>query len=420
MIELRLGAARTRSDRIFSWSTDESRCSFRTNIDPHLRALGPPDPIVGDLVRLATLVYLADRTRPRPTFGWGRSLQLALPVSDPARWTAIVGQLTDMLAFLSGDDWAIDFRELASKQASHGKEIHDVDVLLFSGGADAQAGAALHSVSRPQLLVSVWEQGGVKGVQRDALQAIRTVCGAAPDVWSIHLSRRERLEATGANFEHEPSSRTRSFAYIAYGVAAASLRGRRLVIAENGFMSLNPPLLPERRGSLSTRTTHPAFIAQMRDVMAALGIEVQLALPFTALTKGEAFGVVRDRYGAASASRLLSATHSCAKPNRRETGVPPMTHCGVCYACLVRRGAFLASGVEDGTRYRESEISGADRDPWLRSHGADLRAVRAGIRRGIGESEVVALALPPDADVDAAYDLVTRGLRELELAVAAV
>ena len=70
------------------------------------------------------------------------------------------------------------------------------------------------------------------------------------------------------------------------------LRGKRLVIPENGFMSLNPPLLPERRGALSTRTTHPSFLAQLREVLDVVGIDVELDVPFAALTKGETFRLV--------------------------------------------------------------------------------------------------------------------------------
>ena len=415
-----MGVARTASDKIFYWSNDASRCSFYTNVDPHLSRLGPPAPEVVDFVRLATLVYLADRTQVRPSFGWRRDLALTLPVADVDRWSVASDTISNMLEFLSGDAWSVTFSRLETRPrvpaASQGRD----DVLLYSGGADGQAGAALASVVQSPLLVAVWEQGGVKGIQAAAYSALTAARAHAYPNWSIHVSRRKELKATGTKFGHEPSSRTRSLLYIAFGVAAASLRGKRVVIPENGFMSLNPPLLPERRGALSTRTTHPSFLAQLQSLLRLVGIEVQLEVPFKTLTKGEAFRLVADRYDRTCASLLLSATHSCAKPNRRETGIPPMMHCGVCYACLVRRGAFLASGIEDQTPYREQSLSGIARMEWLRSHGDDLRAVNAGLQRGIDEAEVLALGLPPEFDADAAFDLVQRGLAELRLATAAL
>lgn len=417
MIELRIGAARTVSDRIFYWTTDESRCSFYTDVDPHLSRIGPPDPVVVDLVRLATLVYLADRTRPRPTFGWRRELSLGLPVSDRERWDAAAGAIADMLDFLSSDSWSVTFSALDTRRHRSAPQQGTEDVVLYSGGADGQAGAALAPQGSSPLLVALWDHGGVKGIQSAAYAALTSARGSPLPSWSVHLSRRSELAATRTVFDHEPSSRTRSLLYIAFGIAAASLRGKRLVIPENGFMSLNPPLLPERRGALSTRTTHPSFIAQLRGVITAVGVDVELVVPFAGSTKGEVFRLVADRYDAARASHLLSATHSCARPNRREVGVPPMMHCGVCHACLVRRGAFLASNIEDRTLYRERAVTGAQRTTWVRSHGDDLRAVRFGLRRGIGMAEVLALGLPAEYDVDAAAGLIRRGLAELELAI---
>ena len=418
MIELRLAPASTKSDRLFYWHGHESRCSFRTDVDAYLRRFGPPSPLAVDLVRLGTLVYLADRTRPRSLKGWARDLALTVPVSDPERWNAAATRVDDTLFFLTGDTWQTTFVRQPAQPPKAGDTISDAGVLLYSGGADGQAGAAL--ADDEPWLVALWDHGGVKGRQRQARRALKTL-RPAPWTWtSVHLARRSDLPATGTVFLKEPSSRSRSLVYIAFGIAAASRRGTRLVIAENGFLSVNAPLLPERRGALSTRTTHPAFVSQLRGLLAAVGIDVELVLPFAGVTKGELFARVAKRYDRSRASRLLSATHSCAKPNRRETGVDPMMHCGVCYACLVRRGAFLASRVDDLTPYRDGDLTGADRVNWLKRHGKDLDAVRVALARGISETELLASGLPADVDVDAAYELVQRGMRELALAVAKV
>ena len=56
---------------------------------------------------------------------------------------------------------------------------------------------------------------------------------------------------------------TRSFLFLAFGLAIASMEELPLWIPENGFASLNLPLTADQRGSLSTRTTHPLFLEQL-------------------------------------------------------------------------------------------------------------------------------------------------------------
>jgi hypothetical protein len=80
----------------------------------------------------------------------------------------------------------------------------------------------------------------------------------------------------------ENSYRSRSFCFVSFGVLAAQfLDGKpELIIPENGSIALNYPLTPARSGSLSTRTVHPYFLNQMRELLAALGIECGLANPY--------------------------------------------------------------------------------------------------------------------------------------------
>ena len=81
----------------------------------------------------------------------------------------------------------------------------------------------------------------------------------------------------------ESSTRGRSLAFYAFAVLAAS----RVVgspvpvfVPENGFICINPPLVPGRVASLSTRTTHPLFIAMLQELLDRLGVAVKLQLPY--------------------------------------------------------------------------------------------------------------------------------------------
>jgi hypothetical protein len=78
----------------------------------------------------------------------------------------------------------------------------------------------------------------------------------------IHFSR-HTTQFDGTVFRDETSTRTRSFLFLAFGLAIASIEGSSLWIPENGFASLNLPLTADQRGSLSTRTTHPLFLEQL-------------------------------------------------------------------------------------------------------------------------------------------------------------
>ena len=60
--------------------------------------------------------------------------------------------------------------------------------------------------------------------------------------------------------QRETSTRGRSLAFYAFAVLAASRvpgQNVEIFVPENGFICINPPLVPGRMGSLSTKTTHP-------------------------------------------------------------------------------------------------------------------------------------------------------------------
>lgn len=42
---------------------------------------------------------------------------------------------------------------------------------------------------------------------------------------------------------------------------------------ENGFIGLNIPLTGGRKGTCSTRTTHPHFLRQFNDILETVGIK---------------------------------------------------------------------------------------------------------------------------------------------------
>jgi len=402
----------------FLWRPAGEPSSMLTNIGPRLEQLGPVTEPHVDFVRLAALVYLVDRTTKRTLRGFERELQLTVPVTDPDAWNDHAGALAALLRLLSGDAWELRF---VAARPPHRRQVapaHTSDlVLLFSGGADSLCGAlTAHAESNPPLLLSHWDFTITGGIQNRLVDELESFWGSRPPHVKVRLGRRASQIGSDTRFRQEGSSRSRSLLFLALGLAVASVNDAELWMAENGFASLNVPLTGERRAALSTRTTHPGFLEDLGAELADIGLEVQLCNPFEHQTKGEVYARVSASIGEGKASSLLSRSHSCAKPDRGP-GFPAETHCGACFGCLVRRAAFLASGLEDRTIYIEEQLRGLPERNSRLGHNwrATYESVRARVARGVHISEILALGLPEGYDLDEALRVAQAGIAELDL-----
>lgn len=421
--ELLLSADQRRLRRLpatdFLWRPRGETSSFHTTLSPRAQEIGPvPEPAV-ELIRLAVLAYLVDRTTPRPGRGWLRTLELVVPVANPTRWDAATDRLGRLLNFLTGDDWSLEF---VRRRAPRPRVVRATEpaplVCLFSGGADSLCGLLVAASKCDALphLVSHWDWTVTGGIQVDVLAAASSLMGGTPTRDRVRIGRTAKQIVSGAPFAEEGSSRSRSLLFLALGLAAASVREAELWVPENGFASLNLPLAGERRGALSTRTTHPHFLDELAAIVRAAGIHATIVNPFEHLTKGEIFARAAKIHGRAATGKLLSLTHSCARTGANYAGFNPATHCGVCFGCLVRRGAFAAAGLTDRTTYIERELlsDAGRRTRWLTPHRrADYETTRYAIRRRYQPEDVVAAALPARVRAAEALALANRGLDEL-------
>lgn len=416
----------SRSDPLstFYWPA-EGPSSFATPFGPCLVAIGEvPAPNV-DLVRLALLVYAADRSTIRKvgTTNWSnRDFSLTVPVSDAQLWDTVSGDLASLLSFLTGDTWGLGFR---TSQPPKEKTIKASDpqrpsrVVLMSGGADSALGVLK---SRQQLdttethtLVSHVGHTVLAPIQRAIAEcALDIVPGASQLIEQIRVVRRQK-QVDGSPFKNEASSRSRSFLFLALGLAYASVHGVPVWIPDNGFTSLNPPLTPNRRGSLSTRSTHPAFLLRLSRILERIGAHSTILNPFAHMTKGEMFRVAANRFGETEISNYLSATHSCGLTGQRSNGISTKTQCGICFGCVVRRAAFAAGGLNDLTTYADASHS-AGLAKWLQDKSV-LPDVRQFVRRGVTPLDLLSMNLPDDYSLSDARRLCMRGLEELRKVV---
>lgn len=183
------------------------------------------------------------------------------------------------------------------------------------------------------------------------------------------------LQVCGARSRSvERSTRARSFLFIALALVAASAFGDGVPVSipENGFVGVNIPLTGSRVGSYSTRTTHPSYLAAVRDALLAASIPHPIVNPYAALSKGQ---LVRGCRNGPLLRRLLPLTISCAKAGAlRWAGYSSRSNCGRCYPCLMRRAALHTMGADAPGDYAYDAI-GADDILYSPQLGMDLRSL---------------------------------------------
>ncbi len=385
-------------------------------------------PAADDLLRAATAAYAADVRVPRAgTFdGWTRDLTLHLPVGDLAAWETGAPLLGRLLAFLTGDRWRVLPRplpayyrparaRLPTRRRRFFTPLETSTVALFSGGLDSFIGA-IDAIEQGGQVALVGHHAGGQGptsvAQTKALAALRQTYPASLSPFLQCWISPPR----GVNGASEITTRGRSILFLGLGIAVASnLAGGRLIVPENGLISLNVPLTPPRLGSLSTRTTHPHLIALVQQLVHTLGIDVTLDLPYRFRTKGEMLAACANQE---ALDKGLAATMSCAHPGAGRFGGArnPNQHCGYCLPCLIRRAA-IAHRAPDPTSYAYEDLS----VPLSPERGADLRSARLALdrytRRPPALADVLSAGpLPATGDDLGAYVAVfRRGLDEVRL-----
>ena len=403
-------------DEVFLWD-DDANDSFKSLLGPSLDRLGQVPTLNADFFRIALAVYATDHTVKRQERGsnWNaRELVVLVPVSDPELWEAAVAGLIEAVDFLTGDHWAFEFTDLTGI-AENDLLLRDTStrVVLVSGGADSgigalQSGSTL-GTEETHTLVSHASSGAARTPQKHVHEQLEALfAGKQAAHHQLFLGRaQKRLD--GTRFPNEPSSRSRSFLFLALGLSIASQSGAPLWIPENGFASINPPLGPERLGALSTRTTQPWFLGKIQAVLESIGAHGTIENPFQLMTKGEMFAQTKTLLGDDEASTYLSGTNSCSHTDQNYQGVASGTHCGVCFGCTVRRASFKAGGVADATRYLSDEPQHA---AYVASHSV-VDAAKDFAATKISNATIMMMPLPPSLSARQAMELCLRGQAEI-------
>jgi hypothetical protein len=375
-----------------------------------------------DLLNAAIGAYIADLRIPRGQNedGWTREITLHLAVHNVEKWNRCIEIFEELLSFLTGDNWIVSARRLNAPsnptQRQHKKVNPRTDsVCLFSGGLDSFVGA-IDQLEKRGSVALVGHHG--RGTGSTSVSQANTL-----DVLRRHYREENTpilkfwiAPPTRISERTESTTRGRSILFFGLGIAVATgLGAARLVVPENGFISLNVPLTNSRLGSFSTRTTHPYLISLLRNLLHGLGIAVDIELPYRFLSKGE---LLRGCVNQTVAEEGLPVTMSCSHPsaNRFTQARDPNIHCGYCLPCLVRRAAVLGAGWSDSTRYAFTDLSA----PLSPNRGLDLKVLRIALNRygmqpPLMKDILSAGRLPGNDDELAAYlGVYQRGIQEIQ------
>jgi hypothetical protein len=284
-------------------------------------------PHAADLIEIAAMTYAADRLARRKAdrdtvdgSGWGRRFRLQIPVRHPDLWAAAAAELTELLEWLTHDDWALKFCQLCPG----------------AGSLDHSQGFLF---TNPRMLAT----------QRSVFSRI---CGGRSRC--MHLRYRVSLHQADC----ENSQRTRGLLFLAAGIGTVWGLGQdRLRVYENGIGTINLPYLRSQHGPQATRSMHPHTLWLAEQLASRVsGRPFRIDTPFMLSTKAEAVRSVPQISTATVADTVSCDAGFAAR-------VPGARQCGTCTSCLLRRQALLAAGRLDAdaaTAYRTRNPAGSE------------------------------------------------------------
>lgn len=379
---------------------------------------------VCDLLLVASIVYVIDKCvrRSESEDQWTRDFEVRIPVNDPKSWNRVASALNNALSFLSGDIWSISFRApgcplfLAPKKRQRLSVRASFDtpncvISLFSGGLDSLAGGINLLEGRGAtkvVLIGHGDRSGSGAHQRRLYGGIKDKFRDRAHLLQMKIGHRPSRAL-------EPTSRCRSFLFLALGISAAACVGSKtpLFAHENGVIAINLPLNPARAGSCSTRTMHPYFLGSVEKILRGLSIANPVSNPFSLQTKGQCLAGCLNQ---ALLKELYPSAVSCAHGNRRRYWKRRKSrNCGYCMPCIFRRAALHKLKKDDGQEYGLDFCAGEIQPTDDGESSDDLRAITDFLRRPRSKESLAkqAYQASPISSPDQVGSMLDRGYSEV-------
>ncbi len=321
------------------------RCEIGTNLEFDTATMesyffAQWEPVLHDTLLVAAAVEFCDKTLRRPAGGWGRSIELRIPVHEPERWNSqdVVEALHDTLAFLTGDRWQIVFygrKHAESLPRQNQFSLHgDVAAVMpFSDGLDSRAVAGIMSLELGDKLVRVRLgtkdfDGGKHGRRQQPFTSVP---------FKSRAGERKFVES---------SARSRGFKFaLLSGLAAYLAKANQVIVPESGQGALGPTLVPVGHTYVDFRS-HPLFTVRMERFLAALlGRQVSFTFPQLWFIKGETLAQFASKCEEGVSS--WASTWSCWQQNRHVSVENRKRQCGICAACMLRGLSAHAAGLTE-------------------------------------------------------------------------
>lgn len=356
-------------------------------------------PIYEDLFVIGLSVFALDKRIARNLFSdsWTRQIEVSIPVLEMDKWNNCEAQWNKILSFLTGDEWKISFRQATTEYGTHKNsnrkhiDVSSCDcVSLFSGGLDSYCGAIkLLQEGHSPVLVGHNEYPKLRYIQERFCNNFNECYPVQKSLFlGFTAGARAPFSLDGERLrKSENTSRGRSLLFLCAAISIAGIMGEHIpvYIPENGFIGLNVALTNSRKGSCSTRTTHPYFLNGLNKLIASVGIQNRILNFFAFKTKREIVNLVSGTEAFKRGYKdTISCSHPCVSRYNRVGSREYPVNCGFCYPCIIRKGSLQDVELETDDILKASEFlkTHADRDK-----SADLFAVLSSIHRYKGLSE---------------------------------
>jgi 7-cyano-7-deazaguanine synthase in queuosine biosynthesis len=294
-------------------------------------------PLAFDALLLAAAVEYCDRLLTRPALGWGRTIELKLPVHDLRRWKSATVRETlhDALNYLTGDRWHIEFVARKTPEIAPSQEHFDlprgvISIIPFSDGMDSRAVAGIEGRRLGDRLIRL--RLGPKIIDRPRRASGKEPFTSVP--YQVKTGQRN----------DESSARSRGFKFaVVSGVAAYLVNAEEIIVPESGQGALGPALVPVGHGYEDYRN-HPLYTDRMAAFLTVLfSRKITFRFPRLWSTKGQTLAeYARDH----DVAECLKA-RSCWQQSRHVSVDEHRPQCGICAACMLRRLSIHAAGLKE-------------------------------------------------------------------------
>lgn len=356
---------------IFSLNRKEYSTIFSNISDTWLR-LGSLSisPIYEDLFMIAISIFAVDKRVSRSLFMdcWTREFDISIPVIDLEKWESLRVLWNKTMNFLTGDVWNINFRKSENlysqrtRQSRNRIDISGCDVVsLFSGGLDSFCGAIeLLEQGKSPCLFGHNEYPKLRTKQEHFCEEFQS---EYPSQTVKFLSFTANSRAPYSNrfgklAGGENTSRGRSLLFLCSALTIAGILGDQtpVYILENGFIGLNVPLTNSRKGTCSTRTTHPFFLDNFRKIIENVGIQNPIINFYAYMTKREIVNSVNATNSFKNGyADTISCSHPCLPRWDKNGNNEYPKNCGYCYPCLIRKSSLIDVKADDA--YSHESVS---------------------------------------------------------------